>query len=797
MSCWVVRAFALCVIALSTVHSARSQTASETTRPLVDYVNTLQGTNSRFEFSHGNTFPAVALPYGMHMWTPQTGRNGDGWKYQYEKDAIRGFQQSHQCSSWSNDYAVFSLMPVVGELTVGDNARAARFRHEDETGRPHLYGVKLATGVTVEMAPTERGAFLQFSFPAKGDAYVVLDGYTGESAVAIDRERRRVSGYVRNGRYLQPNFRNYFVLEFSVPFAAVGTWQHESPDRGPNALSPDATQAEGRGVGAYLRFPPGSTVRVKVASSYISPEQAERNLDRELGRFDSVADASAAAADVWNRHLGKVVVEDPEVSNLETFYSCYFRSSLFPHAFFEFDAAGAPQYFSPYDGQVHAGYLYTDTGFWDTFRAQFPLHTLLHPTLHGRYLTGLVDAYRQCGWLPSWSFPGEQGSMIGNHAISLFADAWVKGIRTFDPAEVLAAYEHEATHKGPWGPANGREGFEHYNTLGYVPYPEHGEATAKTLEYAYDDWCGYQLAKAAGVCPNLSLPEKKTDAGKMGLTPSPRGFDDYADRFARTMFNYKNVFDPSTGFVRGRNARGEWQPANFDPTEWGGPFIEGCAWHWQWSVFHDVSGLVELMGGDRAFCDRIDALVAAPNTYRVGTYGAAIHEMREMAAANMGQYAHANQPIQHMPYLYSYAGEPWKTQQLVRRVMRELYSAGPNGYPGDEDQGQTSAWYVQSALGFYSVCPGTGEYVLGSPLFEKTTLHLENGKRFTIRANNNSPENVYIESATLNGKQFTRNYLRHEELVTGGELVLKMSAEPNTTRGKAEEDHPYSVSDKH
>jgi predicted alpha-1,2-mannosidase len=776
--CRIVRAFVLCAIALATFSAAHC----EQPRQLADYVNTLQGTNSRFEFSHGNTFPAVALPYGMHMWTPQTGPNGDGWKYQYEKDTIRGFQQSHQCSSWSNDYAVFSLMPVVVEAKDGaptqplvdEHTRAARFRHADETARPHYYRVTLATGVTVEMAPTERGAFLQFTFPPTGDAYLVLDGYTGESAVAIDPATRRVTGHVHNGRHLQPNFRNYFVLDISEPFTTFGTWRHHSRRRGRSALSPDQTTAEGRGVGAYLRFAPGSTVCVKVASSYISPEQAERNLDRELAHFDTLADASAAAAEVWNRHLGKVlvetsVIESENTSDLETFYSCFFRASVFPHAFFELDAAGRPHYFSPYDGRVHPGYLYTDTGFWDTFRAQFPLHTLLHPTMHGRYLTGLVDAYRQCGWLPSWSFPGEQGSMIGNHAISLFADAWAKNIRTFDPQEVLAAYEHEATQKGPWGPANGRDGHQGYYSLGYVPYPEVREATAKTLEYAYDDWCGHELARQTAAA-------------------------NFADRFARTMFNYKNVYDPSTGFMRGRNANGEWQPADFDSTEWGGPFTEGCAWHWQWSVFHDIAGLIELMGGDRAFVAKLDAVLAAPNTYRVGSYGAPIHEMREMAAANQGQYAHGNQPIQHMPYLYAYAGEPWKSQAFVRRVLRELYNAGPDGYPGDEDQGQTSAWYVMSALGFYSVCPGTGEYILGSPLFSQATLHLENGNRFTIHANNNSPANVFIESATLNGKPFERNFLRHEEIVSGGELILQMSDKPNTTRGTTYEDRPYSVS---
>ena len=432
------------------------------------------------------------------------------------------------------------------------------------------------------------------------------------------------------------------------------------------------------------------------------------------------------------------------------------------------DKAGKPYYFSPYDGKIYAGYLYTDTGFWDTFRAQFPLNTLLHPTMHGRYVSALLDAQQQCGWLPSWSFPGEAGSMIGNHAISLFADAWMKGIRTFDPEKALAAYYHEVTNKGPWGPANGRDGWKEYFTLGYVPYPKYREATAKTLEYAYDDFCAYQLAKATG-----------------------NTF--YEQVFAKQMYNYKNVFDASTGFMRGRKINGEWVPG-FDPVEWGGPFTEGNAWHYLWSVFHDVQGLIQLMQGDKNFTAKMDSVLSVPNTVKVGTYGGKIHEMTEMELANMGQYAHGNQPIQHMPYLYNYAGEPWKSQRLTRTIMAKLYNATENGYPGDEDQGQTSSWYVLSALGFYSVCPGTDQYVFGSPVFRKTTITLEDGSKFIIEANHNSPENVYIQSASLNGRSYSPNYIRHADIIRGGVLRLEMGPQPALSRGVKETDKPFSLS---
>ncbi|RYE23497.1 MAG: glycoside hydrolase family 92 protein [Sphingobacteriales bacterium] len=730
---------------------------------LVKYVNTLQGTNSKFELTRGNTYPTTALPFGMHTWTPQTGKNGDGWKYQYEKDSIRGFQQAHQCSSWSNDYCVFSLMPVTGNLVVNEDTRAAKFSHNNEVAKPNYYSVKLNNGITTEMSPTERGAHLRFTFPKGKNSYLVLDGYTGVSQVTIIPAERKITGYVHNGRGLTDSLKSYFEIVFDKPFISWGTWKHAG-----NKVMVSAPTIQGKKVGAYIQFKAGEKVQAKVASSYISAEQAVVTLKKELGSHPALEDTKAAAAKVWNTHLSRILVEGGTEADKATFYSCFFRASLFSRQFFEYDANGEPYYYSPYDGLVHKGYMYTDTGFWDTFRAQFPLNALMYPEMHGRYMQALLDAQQQCGWLPSWSFPGEGGSMIGNHAISLLTDAWVKGIRTFDPQQALKAYLHEATEKGPWGPANGRHGWKEYYQLGYVPYPEYPEATAKTLEYAYDDFCAYQLAKLTG-----------------------NTF--YEKIFERQMFNYKNVFDPSTRFMRGRNKAGEWSP-NFDPIEWGGPFTEGNAWHWQWSVFHDVNGLIKLMGGDKAFITRLDSVFSSPNTYKVGTYGRPIHEMTEMVMINMGQYAHGNQPIQHMPYLYNYAGQPWKAQYHTRNIMSKLYNATENGYPGDEDQGQTSSWYVLSALGIYSVCPGTDQYVIGSPVFNKVTVSLENGKKFIIEAKNNRPDNVYIQAVRLNGNAYTHNFITYKDMMQGGTLSLDMGNKPDETRGTSTEDKPFSIS---
>jgi|GEM_PF-17627 len=729
---------------------------------LVKYANTLQGTQSDFGLSYGNTYPTTAMPFGMNAWSAQTGKNGDGWKYQYSASTIRGFGQTHQCSPWVNDYAVFTLMPETGELVVDENKRAAAFDHQHELGRPDYYRVTFNDGVSTEISPTERGAHMRFSFPASGDGYLVLDGYTKLSGVHIFPGERRIMGWVDNARWAPSNFKSFFVLEFDQPFVTYGTWENET-----NTIQRDSVLREGKGAGAWLQFAKGAVVQVKIASSYISPEQAMVTLRRELGGALSFDETRQAAYDVWNGLFHRVLVEGGTEEQRATFYSCLFRANLFSHQFFEYDGNGKPYYYSPYDGKIHEGYMYTDNGLWDTFRSQFPLNTILHPTMEGRYMQALLAAQQQCGWLPAWSFPSETGGMLGNHAISLLTDAWVKGIRTFNPDSALAAYYHEATNKGPWGGANGRQGWKEYFQLGYVPYPESQGSTAQTLEYAYDDFCGYQLATVTG-----------------------RPF--YAGVFTRQMYNYRNVYDPVSGFMRGRQTDGRWTP-DFDPMDWGGPYTEGNAWHYTWSVFHDVEGLIHLMGGEKKFVKKMDSVFSLPNTIKVGTYGNVIHEMKEMQLAGMGQYAHGNQPIQHMIYLYNYARQPWKAQFHVREVMDKLYNATEKGFPGDEDQGGMSSWYVLSAMGIYSVTPGTDQYVIGSPVFPKVTLTLENGKKFVIEAVGNNKKNVYIRRATLNGVSYTHNWISHADIVRGGVLRFEMSSQPAYDRGVLDFDKPFSL----
>lgn len=722
--------------------------AAATVAP-VTQANPLQGTDSTHGFSHGNTFPAIAVPFPMNVWAPYTQPQRESFYYQYRQNKIRGIKQTHQPSPWIADYANFSLMPVFGKLAVTDEQRASEFRHESEVARPSYYRVRLDTwNATMEVTPTERAASFRFTFEESGDGYIVLDAFANGSSVEILPKGNKVIGICRNNSGGVPNnFSNFFVVIFDQPFKASGTWT-------PDGIKAGQHQISDKHVGAYLHFnvKKGKPITCKVASSYLSPEQAQRNLDREIGNrdFDAVL---AAAHKVWNDTMNLMRVEGGSEEQQRTFYSAVYRSLIFPHRFFEWDANQKPVYFSPYDGQVHPGYLYTDTGYWDTFRASHPLYNLLFPEVSAQIMQGNLDAYEQSGYLPSWSSPGHRGCMIGNHAFSLFADAWVKGITNFDAGKAVTAMVHDANTQGPNRCRSiGRDGAEFYKKLGYVPYPNVGEATAKTLEYAYDDFCAGVLARSIG-----------------------RNAE--ADAFAKSAMNYTNVFDPQIGFVRGRKEDGSWCD-NFDPTEWGGPFTEGNSWHWTWSVFQDIPGLINLMGGEAAFAKKLDGVFYTPPDVKVGTYGGMIHEMTEMVALNMGQYAHGNQPIQHMIYLYNYVGQPWKTQARAREVMARLYQSTPDGMCGDEDTGQMSAWYVFSALGFYPVCPGTTTYVIGSPLFDRATLTLPDGKKFVITAKQNGPQRPYIRTGRLNGDEFNQSYLDHSQITKGGELVFEMTSAP-------------------
>ncbi len=734
---------------------------------LVDYINSLMVTYSPHSLSNGNTYPVIATPWGMNFWTPMTSKMGDGWTYKYGENKIRGIKQTHQPSPWINDYAAFSLMAVTGELKYKEDERASWFSHKAETVRPHHYKVYLADyDIVAEVAPSERAAHFKFTFPESDTSYILLDGFLKGSMVKIIPEERKIIGYCRNNHGGVPeNFHNYFVAEFDKDFEITHCW-------GDNwQLNENSTKSEGQHVGAIVGFKTtkGEIVHAKVASSFISPEQAALNLNREIGQ-NSFEETKTKAKQAWEKELNRIKIVDNNTDNIETFYSCLYRVLLFPRKFYEFDEKNEIVHYSPYNGKVLPGYMFTDNGFWDTFRAVYPFFNIMYRELNSNIMKGLANTYKESGWLPEWASPGHRSCMIGSNSAPIISDAYLKGVINEDSELLLEAVLKNATiEEGRPVASVGREGLNYYNSLGYVPYDvKINENTARTLEYAYAD---FTIAKMAE---------------KMGKK-------DIADKYYKQSMNYKNVFDPSSNLMRGKNKDGSFQDP-FNPLKWGDAFTEGNSLHYTWSVFHDVQGLIDLMGGKKSFEKQLDMVFDMPPDFDDSYYGFTIHEIREMQIVNMGNYAHGNQPIQHMIYLYNYANAAYKTQEKIREVLLNLYSATPDGYCGDEDNGQTSAWYVFSSLGFYPVTPGVDQYVIGGPLFKKAILTLENGNTFTISAENNSKKNLYIQSVKLNGKDYLPSYIQFSDIQNGGEFTFNLGDTPNKDWGIKPEHVPYSFS---
>ena len=730
-----------------------------------EWADPLIGTDSDYRLSNGNVYPAIAMPWGMNFWTPQTGEMGNGWAYTYDATQIRGFKQTHQPSPWMNDYGQFSIMPVTGKIRFPEEERQSGFPHKTETAKPYYYSVYLADhDVTTEITPTERAARFRFTFPETDQASIVIDALDRGSFVKIIPEENKVIGYTtRNSGGVPDNFKNYFIIQFDKPFELKKTFSD-------GTLS-NTLEVKSNHTGAIIGFKTrkGEQINAKVASSFISFEQAALNLN-EIGdhNFDSLKEKGKK---VWNDELGRIKVEGGTPAQFKTFYSCLYRSLLFPRKFYEYDKHGNVVHYSPYNGEVRSGYMFTDTGFWDTFRALFPFLNLMYPELNAKIQAGLSNAYDESGWLPEWASPGLRNIMVGNNSASVVADAYLKSDGKFDYniQNLYDALINGANNEGPMT-AVGRAGAPYYKKLGYVPYDVGiNENAARTLEYAYDDFAIYQLAKA------LKKPKKEIKT--------------YKER----SLNYKKLFDPETKLMRGKNQDGEFMKP-FNPFKWGDAFTEGNSWHYSWSVFHDIQGLINLMGGESDFIGQLDKVFSLPPIFDDSYYGGVIHEIREMQIANMGQYAHGNQPIQHMIYLYNYAGQPWKAQKWVRETMDKMYLPSPDGYCGDEDNGQTSAWYVFSALGFYPVTPATDQYVLGAPLFKKTTIYLQNGKEFIIHAPKNSKDNKYIQHIKLNNKEYNKNYLLHSMIMEGAILDIEMDSTPNKQRGTTKDAYPYSLS---
>jgi len=724
----------------------------------VDEVNPLMGTQSHFSFSQGNTYPAIGRPWGTHLWTPQTAANNDTWTYTYNSYKIRGIKMTHQPSPWVGDYGQFSLMPVTTGPVVTDEERASWFTHKAEVAKPYYYSVYLAEhDATFELTPTERAARVRITYPEKEQSYLVVDAFgkgpAGGSEIRIDGKRiYGVSRKIHN-QSLNKADQLWFVIESDTPFETAEV----------------RTPEDGHAVALVgFKTARGQQVNLRAAASFISEEQALQNLKEVEKDFDTICSEGRSE---WDTQLSRIKVEGGTASERATFYSCLYRSLLFPHDLSEVTADGRRIHRSPHDGNLHDGYLFTDTGFWDTFRCLFGLVDLVWPLQAAKIQEGLVNHYKESGFLPEWCSPGHCPTcMIGNNSASVVSEAWAKGIRGYDIETLWEALKHGAHAALEGTTATGRLGWEAYDKLGYVPCDINiRESAARTLEYAYDDWCIWSLGKALGKSEEELAP------------------------YAKAALNYRNLYREEFGMMSGRKQDGSW-PEAFNPFKWGGDFTEGNALQYTWSVFHDPAGLAELMGGWDKFAHALDTLFELPPIYDDSYYGITIHEIREMQVMNMGNYAHGNQPAQHVIYLYDWCGQPWKAQARAREVMKKFYSPGPDGYCGDEDNGQTSAWYIFSALGFYPVCPASGEYALGSPLFNKAVVSPESGRKIVINAPDNSASNVYVDRFRINGRRRTANFITHSQLKDGAKLSFKMTDKPNTDRGTADSDRPYSFS---
>ncbi|MFJ3232079.1 GH92 family glycosyl hydrolase [Streptomyces sp. NPDC086787] len=732
---------------------------------LSDYALTTRGTNSSGGFSRGNDFPATAVPHGFNFWTPVTNASSLSWLYEYARannDAnlptIQAFSVSHEPSPWMGDRQTFQLMPsaAAGTPPTGRTARALAFRHESETARPYYYGVRFENGLKAEMTPTDHAAALRFTYPGD-DASVVFDNVTEQAGLTLDREHGIVTGYsdVKSG--LSTGATRLFVY---------GTF--DKP----------VTDGASSGVKGHLRFDAGAdrTVTLRLATSLIGVDQAKDNLRQEIPDGTSFDTVRTRAQRAWDRLLGKVEVEGATPDQLTTLYSSLYRLYLYPNSGFE-KADGRERYASPFSpmpgpdtpehtgAKIVDGRVYVNNGFWDTYRTTWPAYSLLTPGQAGSMVDGFVQQYKDGGWTSRWSSPGYADLMTGTSSDVAFADAYVKGVR-FD---AKAAYEAALKNATVVPPSSGvgRKGMSTSPFLGYT-----STATDEGLSWAMEGYVNdYGIAKMGEAL------HRKT---------GERHYQEESAYFLNRARNYVDLFDTRAGFFQGRDPKGNWRvgSAGYDPRVWGYDYTETNGWGYAFSVPQDSRGLANLYGGRGGLGDKLDRYFSTPETASpefVGSYGGVIHEMTEARDVRMGMYGHSNQVAHHAIYMYDAAGEPWKAQRNVREALSRLYTGSGigQGYHGDEDNGEQSAWYLFSALGFYPLVMGSGEYAIGSPLFRKATVHLENGRDLVIKAPKNSAKNVYVQSLTVNGRAWTSTSLPHALLAKGGVLEFRMGATPS------------------
>ncbi len=700
----------------------------------IDLVNVLQGTRSTEVFSRGNTLPIAALPFGMAHWTLQSESNTP-WMFQPDNRRLQGLRCTHQLSPWLDDYGEAAFMPICGDPNPVAEARASSWRPEDAKLHPYSFRFTLARyQADVELIPTERCALVAAAFGGSDvPGFLVEVPHSDEPAEkGSDGRTLRFRSTINRGG-VPENFANYYVVRFAAP------WQQCD------------VHAEGGSQLTVAKFSPGQPVQARIATSFISFDQAERNLESELGTKDPDALRGEAKAR-WTEAFSRIQVEGGNESQRTIFSSCLYRALLFPRIWHEPDEDGKPQHFSPYNGTLSPGVMYADHGYWDLYRAWYPLMSIVYPERLAEILQAWTNAYKEGGWLPQFPAPGYRACMTGSLIDAVFGDAAAKGIRGFDLATAYDGLKKHATQPGNPDKGYGRRGIEDYLKFGYLPAEKVEQSVAETSDAAYGDFCISQVAKALGR-------------------------EDDARMFLKRSGNWRNVFDAGTGFLRGKHADGTWLEP-FDRFQWGSPYVEGGAWQHRWDVMHDIPGLIEALGGNEKAVAALDQMMATPPIFHVGVYGEEIHEMSEMAAVNFGQYAQSNQPVHHILYAYAMAGRPDRTQYWVRQTMEKLYS--PEAFPGDEDTGSMSAWYILGAMGFYSLCPGKAEYVLGSPLFDRVTLHLPSGTT-VIEAHGQSPSAVYVGKLLVDGKPHTEPTIAHEDIARGARLTFFMQESSGQT----------------
>ncbi len=706
-------------------------------KPLLEHVNVLQGTDSSFLFSRGNTLPIVALPFGMAHWTLQT-IDQESWYFVPRDRRLQGIRCTHELSPWLGDYGNATFFPIGPGASAEPGARASSYRPEEAKLTPASLEVRLLRyRAKVELAPTVRGASLEVTFEdlqgPEGGLAIDLPGDDAEASLDSSTGLVHCSTTHSSGG-TPANFRTHYTLQFG-----------SGEDRVVLRLE-EAKRKSGRTVVARYKAKSQVAMPVRIATSFISREQAVRNLQTELQPY-TFAQIKGAAEETWNDHLGRVVVPDASDDQRRVLYSAMYRALLFPRTWHELDATNKPIHYSAFNGKVEAGVMYADHGYWDVYRAWYPWMSMLFPERLGEILQAWVNAAGEGGWLPQFPSPGYRACMTGSLIDAVFADAAVKRVKGFDLAAAYAALKQHATTPGSPEHGYGRRGLESYLKLGYVAEDRVEQSVAETVDAAYGDFCIAQIAELLG---------HKEDAAM----------------FLERSGNWRHLFDRETGFLRGKNEDGGWV-APFNPIRWGSPYVEGSAWQHRWDVPQDFSGLFEAMGGKAKAAGFLEEMLTMAPVFETGSYGAEIHEMSEMAAVDFGQYAHSNQPVHHVLYLFALAGRPDRTQFWVRRVLERLYTA--EDYAGDEDTGSMAAWYLMSAFGFYPVTPGKPEYVLGSPLFREVTLKLEGGKTLVITGSGNASDRPFVSGVRLNGKPHPEATILHEDLMRGGSLEFTMS----------------------